>query len=254
MRRLALEPDTARTDVGSFAAGVGVKWTLELVGSRSGMFRSNDKWVSNCFPDNSSRQLIWAQPLQTLARGPRVNPRVSAHPKIDCTRKLAVHLFHSGAQVQGQRGRGPHGRPEGGSREAPASWPSPDLSATLTAVCSYVQLSYHPLAVAGQPLTFSLLLTPSNPSGLSTLTTPERTSPKLIVMFSRRVRTTPIDDPSKGRNCDWAGLRVAGATGDDVVEARNGQFEWKGQVDIPKEERTVQSKGVGVKVSVLSGS
>jgi hypothetical protein len=114
------------------------------------------------------------------------------------------------------------------------------------------QLSHAPLSHSTETLAFTLTLTPS-PSARE-LVQP----PKLVASLARRIRTTPISKPGNGKEFDWAGINIA--RGEMMImseesdkkgegRAEDGTMTWKGVIKVPRGEATVESRGLGIRVS-----
>lgn len=82
----------------------------------------------------------------------------------------------------------------------------------------------------------------------------------MSISLSRRVTTSPIDNPSKGQsNYTWGSIQIArpqpNLSSDQggvpqAVEAQGGRWLWEGRVPVPKDEKTLESRGVSIRVSM----
>ncbi|BGP23523.1 hypothetical protein Rt10032_c02g0740 [Rhodotorula toruloides] len=121
---------------------------------------------------------------------------------------------------------------------------------------SALGLSCEPITTPAWTLHFSLTLTPSTASAFQLLTSAlsssssDATPLKASASLSRQVRTAPIVNPNSGTDFNFASIRIATGTLDRDEKVRGEELVWKGQVQVPQGDWTVESKGLDVKYTL----
>ncbi|ORY88819.1 hypothetical protein BCR35DRAFT_350735 [Leucosporidium creatinivorum] len=185
-------------------AGVGVVYTIQVLGKRSGLLKTNDKLsleLPVCFS---------------------LSPPVPSD--------LPQEHYPSSTGTQSLKFKSAEGN--------------------LLSV--EAKLSFRPLPYRHHPLTYTVILTPSSPSAIPLLTAEDGTpSFKFTTTLSRKVVTTPVKDPSTGQaGFRWAGVRIAPGEASEPGKLKGGCWVLNGEIQVPGNECTIDSKGVGVAFAV----
>ncbi|TNY24488.1 hypothetical protein DMC30DRAFT_109143 [Rhodotorula diobovata] len=134
----------------------------------------------------------------------------------------------------------------------------PPLEATLTKQLKFegnepgglsteATIYCEPILTSSATLRYRLLLRPSSPTAMHLLRSSEL---KPSASIARQIRTAPIANPNSGREFEWAAVRLK--TGELVpVEAEEeGTLEWRGELEVPEGECTVESKGTSIRYTL----
>ncbi|GAA6002368.1 uncharacterized protein JCM10292_006624 [Rhodotorula paludigena] len=115
-----------------------------------------------------------------------------------------------------------------------------DLSASATLTCE-------PVTTRTPHLHFRLTLLPSNPVAQHLLTS-NALNPSSSL--SRQIRTAPVASPKSGVEHDWAAVRLCMGSLEPVPKDSAGELVWTGELQVPEDEWTVESKGLSVKYTL----
>ncbi|KAM0788270.1 hypothetical protein ACM66B_001419 [Microbotryomycetes sp. NB124-2] len=113
-------------------------------------------------------------------------------------------------------------------------------------------LSCKPLSGTGEPIKFQLVLQPSHPSALALIQSADQNPlPKVLVVLNRRLTTSPIDNPGRGKtDFRWASICIQKPTKLATKEQTDGSWKWQASIAVPPEERTVLSKGLSIEYTL----
>ncbi|GJN87516.1 hypothetical protein Rhopal_000466-T1 [Rhodotorula paludigena] len=118
-----------------------------------------------------------------------------------------------------------------------------DLSASAALTCETI-------TTRTPHLHFRLTLLPSNPVAQHLLTS-NALNPSSSL--SRQIRTAPVASPKSGVEHDWAAVRLCMGSLEPAHKDMAGELVWTGELQVPEDEWTVESKGLSVKaVSVFT--
>lgn len=110
-------------------------------------------------------------------------------------------------------------------------------------------------------LRYRLALTPTDPATRAVLDSALSPDPasapiKTSATLARQVRTAPVK-AENGQDFNWAAVRVAGGTLEREVHAQTSgkeapmAFVWTGELKVPSNHHTIQSKYLDVNVSLF---
>lgn len=117
-----------------------------------------------------------------------------------------------------------------------------------------LQLACDPITTPASTLHFSVTLTPSTSSAFHLLasalssSSSDATPLKATSSLSRQVRTAPVVNPNSGTDFKFASIRIATGTLERQEKGQGEELVWRGEIQVPPGEWTVESKGLDVKV------
>ncbi|BGO90355.1 hypothetical protein NBRC10512_001785 [Rhodotorula toruloides] len=128
-----------------------------------------------------------------------------------------------------------------------------------SALAVTTKLTCEPITTPASTLHFSLALTPSTSSAFhllssalssSSSSSSDATPLKASSSLSRQVRTAPIVNPNSGTDFKFASIRIATGTLEHDEKLQGERLVWRGEVQVPQGDWTVESKGLDVKYTL----
>ncbi|BGP69127.1 hypothetical protein NBRC10513v2_002465 [Rhodotorula toruloides] len=125
-----------------------------------------------------------------------------------------------------------------------------------SALAVTAKLSCEPVTTPAATLHFSLTLTPSTSSAFHLLSSAlsssssDATPLKASSSLSRQIRTAPIVNPNSGTDLKFASIRIATGKLERDEKVQGEVVVWRGEVQVPQGDWTVESKGLDVKYTL----
>ncbi|BGP30835.1 hypothetical protein JCM10296v2_002593 [Rhodotorula toruloides] len=125
-----------------------------------------------------------------------------------------------------------------------------------SALAVTAKLTCEPVTTPASTLHYSLTLTPSTSPAFHLLasalssSSSDATPLKASSSLSRQVRTAPIVNPNSGTDFKFASIRIATGTLERDGKMQGEQVVWRGEVQVPQGDWTVESKGLDVKYTL----